>query len=771
MKPCRLLLPLLLAGLLLSLPTASAQRIGQWTPYLSYNKILHVEDAQTRVYAATDKGLFYYDTEDLTVTPVAKGSGLSDIGISTIAYDRQSRSLFVAYNNGNLDILQNDATFNVSGIKQWVYSGDKSIHSIAFDGKKAYLACGFGLVVVNISRKEIEDTYYFSDDFAANCAVYDVAFTDSLIYISTSKGLLHAPKGSQVLNIESTWTADAAAPWDTAMPQRLAVVGNRLAVTAMTTDPTILTLYLETDEGYAKVTRGAISSVRVCDTIMVVAMWDSVAMYSPNGSHLQTVSQFIYGDILAHDVIRTKDGRLWIGHDWAGMVVVSDDGSTFTTAPDGPMSDNVYRIRPITGGVAVCPGGKSGVNASLYIDGNIYIYKNHTWGQLDKSGTTEWIHDIVDVAENPNDNHILAAGSWGRGLVEIKDNAVQTIYDTANSDGALDAYVSGNFSTLRIGSVAYDYNGTLWMLNAMSDNGLVAHYYDGTWEAFNTARVVNGALTNNLVFDTLTGYLWFSGRNNRIFVHNGGDLIAWVDPNQGSRLQTGQVNCMVQDQNGHIWIGTDKGIKVIYDGYKAFDNGGNGELSPVSCSNILFSEGELVEYLLAYESITAIAVDGANRKWIGTAAGGLYLLSSTGLEQIENFTVENSPLFSNKIVAVGIHPITGEVLVGTDMGLQSYRSTATYAEAEPEKKIHVFPNPVRPEYDGPVAMRGFTRNAIVHITDEAGHVVYSTRADGGQAIWYIRNNSGVRVSSGVYFVFASDEEGHNKSVGKILVIK
>lgn len=771
MKPCRHLLPILLLGLILSGTTASAQRIGQWTSYLSYNKIQHVVDAQTRVYAATDKGLFYYDTEDLTVNPIAKGSGLSDIGISTIAYDRQTHSLFVAYSNGNIDILQNDATFNVSGIKQWVYSGDKSINSIAFHEKKAYLACGFGLVVVNISRKEIEDTYYFSDDYSANCAVYDVAFTDSLIYIATSKGLLHAPKASQILNIESTWTTDAAAPWDTAMPLRLAVVGNRLAVTAMTTDPTILSLYVETEGGFASVTKGAISSVRVCDTLMVVSMRDSVSVYLPNGGLLQTISQFTYGDILAHDAIQTSDGRIWIGHDWASMVVVSNDGSIFTTAPDGPVSDNVYRIRPITGGVAVCPGGKSGVNASLYIDGNIYIYKNHAWSQLDKSGTTEWIHDIVDVAENPTDNRILSAGSWGRGLVEIQDNAVQTVYDTANSDGALDAYVSGNFSTLRIGSVAYDYNGTLWMLNVMSNNGLVAHYYDGSWEAFNTAGVVNGAITNNLIFDTVTGYLWFSGRNNRIFVHNGGNLISWVDPNQGSRLQTGLVNCMVQDQNGHIWIGTDKGIKVIYDGYKAFDNGGNGELSPVSCSNILFSEGELVEYLLAYESITAIAVDGANRKWIGTAAGGLYLLSATGLEQIENFTVENSSLFSNKIVAIGIHPITGEVFVGTDMGLQSFRSTATYADLEPEKKIHVFPNPVRPEYDGPVAMRGFTRNAIVHITDEAGHVVYSTRADGGQAIWYIRSNSGVRVSSGVYFVFASDEEGHNKSVGKILVIK
>ena len=228
---------------------------------------------------------------------------------------------------------------------------------------------------------------------------------------------------------------------------------------------------------------------------------------------------------------------------------------------------------------------------------------------------------------------------------------------------------------------------------------------------------------------------------------------------------------MVQDQNGHIWLATNKGIKVIYDAYKTFNNGGNGEQSPVTCSNILFTEGEQVEYLLAYENITSIAVDGANRKWVGTSAGGLYLLSANGLEQLENFTTANSPLYSNRIVSVALHPITGEVFVGTSMGVQSYRSTATFATAQPEKPIHVFPNPVRPEYDGPVAFRGFTRNAVVHVTDEAGHVVYSTTAQGGQAIWYIRNHDGNRVSSGVYFVFASNEEGKMKSVAKVLVIK
>ena len=760
-----------LLGCVLMGTHVSAQRIGQWTSYHSFYNLRHVVDAPTRVYAASSKGIFYYDKEDLTLNTLSKGDGLSDIGISTIAYDKTSKSLIVAYHNGNIDILQNEQTYNISGIKQWVYSGDKSINAVEFNKNHAYLACGFGLVVVNMTRKEIEDTYYFTDEMSANCAVYDIAFVDTLIYLATSKGLLYSNKNNPYLNVEDTWSVDTSSLWNSAKPQQLASCGEKLAVATMSTDPSMLTLYAKSNDEYQAVTSGNIMSLRAIEGQLVVTLWDSVSIYDNDLRLVRTISEMPDGEMLAHDAMASSDGRVWIAHDWAGMVVVDREGKTFTTAPSGPGSDNVYRVRSVNGGIAVCPGGKSSTNASLYLDGNLYQYKDRDWQQLDKTNSSIWLHDVVDVAVNPTNPQILAAAAWGCGIIEIDGNKVTSVYNETNSDGTLQPYSSGTFTSLLTGAVTYDWNGNLWMLNSLSDYGLVAHLTDGSWRKFNTASVVNGAMIYNILFDTVNGYLWFSGRDNKIYVHNGGELISWVDPNQGSRLQTSNVNCMVQDQNGHIWIGTDKGIKVIYDGYKAFENGGSGELSPVNCSNIIFTEGDLVEYLLAYESITSIVVDGANRKWVGTAAGGLYLLSSTGLEQIENFTTSNSPLFSNKIVTVGIHPVTGEVFIGTDMGLQSYRSTATYADIEPEKKIHVFPNPVRPEYDGPVAIRGFSRNAIVHITDEAGHVVYSTRADGGQAIWYIRSNSGVKVSSGVYFVFASDEEGRNRSVGKILVIK
>ena len=276
---------------------------------------------------------------------------------------------------------------------------------------------------------------------------------------------------------------------------------------------------------------------------------------------------------------------------------------------------------------------------------------------------------------------------------------------------------------------------------------------------------------DKLIWDSINHYLWFCGRSNVIYVHDGDGRMAKVNPNNGSKLSTDNVTALVQDRTGNLWVGTNKGIKVIYDAAKAFQYGGAGEVSPVTCSNITITNGEFYEYLMAYESITAIAVDGANRKWVGTAAGGLYLISANGMDQLEHFTAENSPLFSNKIVTLAIQPRTGEVYIGTEQGLQVYRSTATYAVGTPLDDIHAFPNPVRPGYEGPIAIKGFVRDAMVHITDAAGHTVYSTQALGGQAIWNGRTVNGERVAAGVYYVFAADNEGGNRSVAKILILR
>jgi len=177
------------------------------------------------------------------------------------------------------------------------------------------------------------------------------------------------------------------------------------------------------------------------------------------------------------------------------------------------------------------------------------------------------------------------------------------------------------------------------------------------------------------------------------------------------------------------------------------------------------------QYLLETEVVTAIAVDGANRKWIGTQKAGVFLMSEDGTEQILHFDENSSPLLSNNITSIAINHETGEVFFGTDKGIISYKSTATKGSDKFKKEdVYAYPNPVREDYEGIIAIKGLVTNAVVKITDISGTLIYETIAEGGQAIWNGKNFNGEKAHTGVYLVFASNEDGSETIVTKILVI-
>jgi ligand-binding sensor domain-containing protein len=174
-------------------------------------------------------------------------------------------------------------------------------------------------------------------------------------------------------------------------------------------------------------------------------------------------------------------------------------------------------------------------------------------------------------------------------------------------------------------------------------------------------------------------------------------------------------------------------------------------------------------FLFQDEQVICMAVDGANRKWVGTR-NGLWLISSDGEKVITQFTKDNSPLLANEISSLAIHPVTGEVFVGTSAGICSFRGTATDG-ADKASSVLVFPNPVPPGYSGTIGIRGLANNALVRITEQDGRLVYQTRAQGGQATWNGKDQKGNRPSSGVYLVFASDEQNVERIVSKIFFIR
>ena len=755
--------------------------IGEWQDHNSFVKVRKVCATPSRVYAATRMAMFYFDKQDSMLVVLSKVKGLSDVGISTFAYDEGNDGLVVAYNNSSIDLCYGGKTYNIADIRYSNISGDKHVYNIRFNGGKVYLATGFGIVVVDVGRHEIEETYYIGEN-GERCVVYDVAFTDDWIVAGTDKGLMYAPKNSNRLHIYSEWVYDTVSPLRGMSVRMLDVSRNRLLAAASVNNPDSLAPFYQLEanswSGWGSWAAGRLASMKCRQGRIVLDRFARVELYDEDYMLDEVVENLPTYGVSAQDADVDADGTLWLGHVWAGLLRVPENRARgYSYIPVGPYNDDyVYSLTASADKLYLCPGGKKPTYESLYLSGSLSIFDNQDWSNVNGSSIGDAYQDILYVAVDPKDKNHLSASAWGRGIVDIQDNRTTTLYDGSNTDGALTPYRSGNYTHHRVSGVAYDNQGNLWVTNSLVAKGLAVRYRSGEWKSFDISTMMQGISgekreIDKIIWDSVRGYKWFVGRANRIYIHDGEDKMAYVSPNNGSKLETHTVTCMVQDRSGDIWFGTDKGLKVIYDGYRAFNNGGRGEQSPVTCSNILYNEDGINEYLMAYESITCIAVDGANRKWVGTSNNGLYLISANGLEQLHHFTTANSPLNSDKIVALAVHPETGVVYIGTNMGLQSYRSTATVADTYPAFDVHAFPNPVRPEYEGPIAIKGFTRDALVHVTDARGHVVYSTTAHGGQAIWDGKTIQGQRVASGTYFVFASDQMGNMRSVAKILIVR
>ena len=355
--------------------------------------------------------------------------------------------------------------------------------------------------------------------------------------------------------------------------------------------------------------------------------------------------------------------------------------------------------------------------------------------------------------------------TWWNGIVEVLNDTIINIYDSSNT-GNLLQFHGYNY---RIAGIGYDRAGNLFAANSLVPYGFVYLTSKNEWGNFFTASYIPDDEIRGMTLDYFYSYKLIHTVQNKILVINNQGEMTIINPNNGSLLQTSQVNCLTQDKNGEIWVGTEKGIKVIYSLYDAFNNS-NGSVSNVECNNIVYSENGIAQYLLSFEYINCIMVDGANRKWIGTERNGIYVLSENGDKEIYHFTLENSPLLSNKITCMAQNPKTGEVFIGTDRGLMSYRAESL----EPETKdisLTVFPNPVRPDYDGLIAIKGFVNDSDVRITDAKGRMVAHLKSLGGQAVWDGRNFKGQKVASGVYFVFASANEGENTTTGKFLIIR
>lgn len=754
--------------------------------HLPYQRCNLVTGSSTFVWTATENGLFRLAKADNSIQRITKIDGLSDLGISALCYNAGNNTLFIGYANGNIDLIQDNQIINLPDIKRAQIIGNKTINGIHFVGNIAYLSTGFGIVVIDTYRKEVKDTYLIGPN-GAYLGVNDIVTSPTTIYAATASGIYYAPINDLYLSNFITWSkftnvpsGHSNSPFRTitifdnklvaeksvplAPPGRDSVFAYDLINSAWipfwgdTYD--IRDLYVFNNKLYMV----GLYNVFVMDTTYQDPNATGNFYYPYNiitGPTTPSQPKQIYVD----------NNAVWFADNIYGLVKMTSSGVGESFFPNGPVSTDAYWMAQSHGNLLVVPGGHNDAWGNIGIRSGFSTFNEGFWNDYDKIAmpAIDTITDLVCAAIDPLDDNHYWLGSWGNGLLEVNDGAFVKLWNNYNS--TLQSNII--YQWVAVGGVQYDSTGNLWVSNSHAIAPLSVYKPDGTWQAFDFTSVLPIGTTISGLLVTSTGQKWMiMPRGGGMLVFDDNGTLSDVTDDKKKRLgftagvghiPGTEVYCMAEDDDGEIWIGTDKGIGVFYCAENIFSTAG------CDAQQILITQDSYVQILMETQTVTAIAIDGANRKWIGTEGGGVFLMSADGQTQLEHFTEDNSPLLSNNITSIAIDQESGEVFFGTTKGIVSFMGQANKGE-ETMGDVYAYPNPVTHEYDGPIAITGLVKNADVKITDIRGQIVFETTALGGRAIWNGKNFSGERAASGVYMVFVTNDDGTQKAVTKILLI-
>ena len=748
--------------------TSAQMAIGEWQAHLAYNNVTQTAPAGNLIYAVSDGALFSYNTEDQSISLFNKVNLLSDTGISYIKYSSIHNTLIIVYKNSNIDLLTNESIYNIPDFMNKTMSQDKTLNSINIVGDYAYFSTNFGILILNLKKKEISNTYVL------NKKVYSSVVKDNVIYAATADGLYSGKLSDNLLDANN-WVLSNAIAFNQLAIFENKIIGNQPNNGIYSFDNNSLEL--------TNIISGNFLYMEVFDNKLIAGNGNSIAIFD----HYNSVKYMELDDNFNHLSYTKSNDLYWGSNGDKGLNGYKLNNNKLektvsSIIPESPKRNLPYYMTFSNNRLLICGGGMD--YDRLNNPGTIMMMEDNKWYNFQEEGIKEVTgldyKDITSVIQDPNNPEHHFASSGGEGVYEFMNRKFVKLYSINNSSlQTIFPKESYKLNYVRTNGLQYDKNHNLWVLNSYIDSVINVLKDDGKWISFYHPELVGKPTFERIIFDK-RGWAWitsmryepgvFCFNTNGTLEDTSDDKTKFIGSfiNQdGTNLGRLKILSIVEDKDGAIWIGTEKGPIVIYNPTNFFDD-------DFYCTQIKVPRNDgtnLADFLLSNERINAICIDGGNRKWIGTESNGIFLLSKDGLETIHHFTTENSPLLSNKIQSLALNPKTGELFIGTDQGLISYMSDATEGENTFSETAHAFPNPVKPDYTGLITITGLIRDSNVKITDINGNLIFAGNSVGGQFTWNGRNSKGKKVASGIYLVLAADAEGKEGIATKILIIK
>lgn len=711
-----------------------------WKTYLSYNNTNSVEESNDQVFVVAEGSLYTYGKDDNSIKQYYKGNGLNDNTISLIRYNKQTKSLLIIYDNSNIDILEGGVATNLPYLSTSTSIRDKQINSVLVNDEYAYLSTAFGIVVINMAKKEIKDTYKLSLNITS-CAIQN-----GNIYASTtnkaevSSGIIYASLKENLLD-KANWK-----------PYGLSNLSDSHTISAIASFKNTL-FYLVSQQGIFYENNGELSRIINSSTLKYMkVIGEKLACIDNSRVFIVSDTQkFDQINLSINDISTYQTDKYWIAEGSKGLRSIQRKGSNSFEALnepiilDGPYSNSAFDIVCKNDKVYMIIGGKDLLNGKRFDKGGyILTYDYDKWSFIDPKEAQKKLNlprnprDYTSIAVTTDDSNdeIVYASSMGDGVIQYKNgtpvqsyNEKNAFKETAGGYGSGYCYIDG---------LAFDKNGNLWMTSSEVNHAVLVLDKAGAWHRLDIEQL-RGVYTINDILITSTNDKWIYVPRNTpklVMIPNSESLdevssyeFTTLIDTDGKELTPSNYTCVAEDKDGYIWVGTNRG--AVYFTKPRISSA--EDKAATRCTRVKYTNEETgnLAYFLDNVVVTTLKVDAGNRKWIGTKGNGVYVLDNDNETIVYQFNTTNSPLLSDNIYDIEINDKTGEVFIGTDKGLNSYQGEASEGKSD-YSEIYAYPNPVRPEHMDKVTIVGLMDNSNVKITDLNGNIIYQTKSLGGK---------------------------------------
>ena len=735
-----------------------------WAGYFSYVSVKSISQGNDKIYAASENAVFTYDLSTKELNTISTIQGLSGEQISTMYYSENYGLLVIGYQNGLIELVI-DGEENILTVvdildKQTIPPNKKRInHFNEYEGN-LYISADFGISVYDLSALEFGDTYFIGPVGSQIRISQTTVFGEYIYASSLENGIKRALVADDNLIDYQQWSNVVSGGYG-----GIQVLNTELYT--VRNDNTIL-IFFE-GSGFVPVASFSlpVEDFLVKDNILTITTSKTIQAYSEGFILISSVSslpeyeyQLQYG--------YSYNNQFYMGTKELGMFVVPF-GTTQAEQllPDGPINNHSFSIDASPGQLWVNFGDVDVFfNPFPLTRIGISNFKDETWINIPFEELFD-ANDLVDVAINPENPNEVFMTSYQKGLLKIVDQAPSILYDETNSP--MDIPNNNEALGIRLYGTDFDRQGNLWTVQSRTNRGLIKVSQGGQFQTIDISNIINGEeeLALSVVSTSREGYVFFGAVDSGLIGYNpNNNQFNKIGEEIGNgNLPTNNIRSLSFDNNNRLWIGTLKGLRVLFNVGAFFEEGAN-----IDAQQIIILEDGVPQELLYEQVVTDIEVDGSNNKWISTATSGVFYLSSNGQETLHRFTTANSPLPSNNVQDIAIDDLSGVVYFATTDGLVAFKGTST-APRDNLENVYSYPNPVRPGFNGDVTIDGLTAKANVKITDILGNLVYEKTSEGGSVLWDTTAFGKYKVASGVYMVLVTTRDAIETTVSKIMIVR